>query len=53
MVAKCEAVNRVQAATLGSVLISVYFCVCQRPVMKLLEVTWGWIHFRVVEIRQN
>ena len=23
------------------------------PVMRLLEVTWGWIHYRVVEIRQS
>ena len=47
---KCEAVNRVQAATLGLVLVSIYFCVRQRPV---IEVTWGWSHFRVVEIRQS
>ena len=40
-----------------------YFVVCfitfasldvrQGLVMRLLEVTWGWIHYRVVEIRQS
>ena len=36
----------VQAATSASVLISIYFCVRQRPV---IEVTWGLSHFRVVD----
>ena len=36
--------NKAQAAALD---------VRQGPVMRLLEVTWGWIHYRVVEIRQS
>ena len=49
-------VNKAQAATLESVMIggaSALLDVCQGPVMRLLEVTWGWIHYRVVEIRQS
>ena len=31
---ECEMVNRVRAATLGSVLISIHFCVRQKPIMN-------------------
>ena len=43
-----------QAAALESVMIgvlSLFLDVRQGPVMRLLEVTWGWIHYRVVEIK--
>ena len=37
---KCEMVNRVRAATLGSVLISILLC-SSETYNELLEVTWG------------
>ena len=45
--------SKAQAAALESVMISISLDVRQGPVMRLLEVTWGWIHCRVVEIRQS
>ena len=42
--------NKAQAAALESVMIGVSL---EGPVMRLLEVTWGWIHYRVVEIRRS
>ena len=48
--------NKAQAAALESVMIGGAkrtLDVRQGPVMRLLEVTWGWIHYRVVEIRQS
>ena len=33
--------------------VSASLDVRQGPVMRLLEVTWGWIHYRVVEIRRS
>ena len=51
--------NKAQAAVLESVMIGgakrILGCldVRQGPVMRLLEVTWGWIHYRVVEIRNG
>ena len=42
--------NKAQAAV---VMISIFLDVRQGPVMRLFEVTWGWIHYRVVEIRQS
>ena len=34
-------------------VLSVSLDIRQGPVMRLLEVTWGWIDYRVVEIRQS
>ena len=45
--------NKAQAAACESVMISVFLDVRRGPIMRLLEVTWGWIHYRVVEIRQS
>ena len=45
--------NKAQAAALESVMISASLDVRQGPVMRLLEVTWGWIYYRVVEIRRS
>ena len=41
--------NKAQAAALESVMISVFLMFVE----DLLEVTWGWIHYRFVEIRQS
>ena len=47
---------KAQAAALESVMIGgakrILGC-SLRTVMRLFEVTWGWIHYRVVEIRQG
>ena len=45
MVAKCETVG--SGSNIG---VSIDKHILQRPV---IEVTWGWSHFRVVEIRQS
>ena len=45
--------NKAQAAALESEVLSASLDVRQGPVMRLLEVTWGWIHYRVVEIRRS
>ena len=48
--------NKAQAAALESVMIGgakrILGC-SSRTCNGLLEVTWGWIHYRVVEIRQS
>ena len=44
---------KAQVRALESVMIGGAKRIRQGPVLRVLEVTWGWIHYRVVEIRQS
>ena len=44
---------KVQVRALESVMIGGAKRIRQGPVLRVLEVTWGWIHYSVVEIRQS
>ena len=38
--------NKAEAAALDSVMIGGAKCILGCSLMRLLEVTWGWIHYR-------